>query len=326
MKKMLLSFILAISFGSILFAQKPISPQIQPPRSISTTLSFITDITVYEQPGYRGRSGNFMMRDGRLEPPFPISNISFTVPAGKIVYIKKCDGFPSENAYTASQTGINLTGICGIRSDVLTTLTVQFNGISTIIHNNDCKRVFGNIKIKIIETSPDRDAAMSDMILSPTPYMGENSFTFLPFDNENANTSPRYRYGYDNYVRNETGLRPSTIRVVSSPTVGNAVGNFKVGRNALRDGRVRIVVTSNLGSAHKTCDLCTDFSSNIRMRAPVTNDIPINRTYGDGRIIDATHNRLILGPYEASGLPEHTIEASGGIGKNFKVYLTLVGL
>jgi hypothetical protein len=327
MKKMLLSSMLVITFSSILFAQNKITnPQVLQPQQPAdpVTLSIISDITVYEQPGYRGRSGNFMMRGGRLESPFPVSNISFTVPVGKIVYIKKCDGFPSENAYTASQTAINLTGICGIRSDVLTTIAVQFNGISTIIHNNDCKRVFGNIKIKIIETSPDRDAAMSDMILSPTPYMGENSFTFLPFDNENANTSPRYRYGYDNYVRNETGLRPSTVPIVSSSTVGNAAGIFKAGRNALRDGRVRIVVTTNLGSAHKTCDLCTDFSSNIRMRAPVTEVLPIN--HSDGRIINATHNKLILGPYEASGLPEHTIEASGGIGKNFKVYLTLVGL
>jgi hypothetical protein len=325
MKKMLLSSMLVITFSSILFAQNKITnPQVLQPQqpAAPVTLSIISDITVYEQPGYRGRSGNFMMRGGRLESPFPVSNISFTVPVGKIVYIKKCDGFPSENAYTASQTAINLTGICGIRSDVLTTLTVQLNGISTIIHNNDCKRVFGNIKIKIIENSPDRDAAMSDMILSPTPYTGEDRFTFLPFTNANANTTPTYI----NYVHNETGLRPSALGVVGNriSTVGNAVGVFKVGRNALRDGRVKIVVTSNLGSAHKTCDLCTDFSSNIRMRAPVTEVLPIN--HSDGRIIDATHNRLILGPYEASGLPEHTIEASGGIGKNFKVHLTLVGL
>jgi hypothetical protein len=323
MKKMLLSSMLVITFSSILFAQqKEITPQVQRPPSAAVSLSIISDITVYEQPGYRGRSGNFMMRGGRLESPFPISNISFTVPAGKIVYIKKCDGFPSENAYTASQTSINLTGICGIRSDILTTLTVQFNGISTIIHNNDCKRVFGDIKIKIIEISPDRDAAMSDMILSPTPYVGENSFTFLPFTNANANTTPTYI----NYVRNETGLRPSTLGVVGNriSNVGNAVGNFKVGRNALRDGRVKIVVISNLGSAHKTCDLCDDFSSNVRMAAAVTEVLPIN--HAGGRVIDASHNRLILGPYEASGLAEHGVAASNGIHINFRVHLSLVGL
>jgi hypothetical protein len=327
MKKMLLSSMLVITFSSILFAQNKITnPQVLQPQqpAAPVTLSIISDITVYEQPGYRGRSGNFMMRGGRLESPFPVSNISFTVPVGKIVYIKKCDGFPSENAYTASQTAINLTGICGIRSDVLTTLAVQFNGISTIIHNNDCKRVFGDIKIEVIENSPDRDSVMSHMILSPTPYMGENMFTFLPFTNANANTTPTYI----NYVRNEIGLRPSTLGVVgnSISNVGNAVGIFKAGRNALRDGRVRIVVISNLGSAHKTCDLCDDFSSNVRMTAAVRNVFPINRTYADKRIIDATHNRLVLGPYEASGLAEHGIAASNGIHINFRVHLSLVGL
>jgi hypothetical protein len=163
---------------------------------------------------------------------------------------------------------------------------------------------------------------MSDMILSPTPYVGENSFTFLPFNNANANTTPTYI----NYVRNETGLRPSALGVVGNriSNVGNAVGVFKVGRNALRDGRLKIVVISKLGSAHKTCDLCDDFSSNVTMAAAVTEVLPIN--HADGRVIDATHNRLILGPYEASGLAEHGIAASNGIHINFRVHLSLVGL
>ena len=351
---MLLSFMLAITFSGFLFAQQkeitpqvqhkpiprqdqsqPIAPQTQPvvpgvQRPPAEVLSVIYDITVYEQPGYRGRSGNFIMRGGRLESPFPVSNVSFTVPAGKIVYIKRCDVslMPSENAYTASQTSINLEGICGIRSDVLTTLTVQFNGISTIIHTNDCKRVFGDIKIKILENAPGASggALLSDMILSTTPFMGENSYTFLPFSNENASTTPRYRYGYDNYVRNETGLRPSTIRVVNSPTAGNAVGVFKVGRNALRDGRLKIVLISKLGSAHKTCPTCDGFSSNVSMPAAVTEVLPIN--HADGRVIDASHNRLIVGPYEAQGHRDGW--AVGAVGApitiQFKAHFTLLGL
>ena len=351
MKKMLLSSMLTIAFSSILIAQQkeitpqvqhkpiprqdqsqPTAPQVQPVTpgirpAPSETLSLIYDITVYEQPGYQGRSGYFMMRGDRLESPFPVSNVSFTVPAGKIVYIKRCDGFASESAYAASQTSIDLTSICGIRSDVLTTLTVQFNGISTIIHSDDCKRIFGDIKIKILENAPGASGGslLSEMILSTTTFMGGDSYTFLPFANENASSTPRYGYGYRDYVRNEIGLRPSGfLPVVNSPTVGNAAGVFKVGRNALRDGRLKIVVISNLGSAHKNCNSCLDFSSNVRMRAPITETLPIN--HSDGRVIDATHNRLILGSYEASGLPDHSPAASGGVFQNFRVHLSLVGL
>jgi hypothetical protein len=152
-------------------------------------------------------------------------------------------------------------------------------------------------------------------------FKGVDFGTFLPFNNANSTTSP----GYTNHVLDEGHFRPTMLGIVGNSTVGYAVANFWVGKNALREGRAKIVITSDLGSAHKTCDLCLDFSSNVRMRAPVTEVLPLNHI--DGRRIDATNNRLIVGPYEAHGLAEHTFVASGtGINILFRAHFKLVGL
>ncbi|MEQ1675160.1 MAG: hypothetical protein ABL876_00585 [Chitinophagaceae bacterium] len=332
MKKIFCCSILVFTFSSMVIAQKLDTAKIRANGPVlknadisARLITTVTDIKVYDQPNYKGRSGNFTIVNGKLTAPFPIRNVSFTVPNGKIVYIKKCDiEFPYETAYTASQGKVDLTGICGIRSDDLSGITVQFNGISTVIHNNDCRRVFGDIKIKVFELAPG-DGAQSFMNSSAgTHFRGPDVYTFLPFRNASASTTPPY----GNYVHNANPSVPTVTTIVSgSGGVGEALGTFRVGASALREGRVSILVTSNLGSAHKTCDLCDDFSSNVRMSAPATESVPLNKPYSGGRIVDASHNRVVLGPYHAHGSRDgFAVTASGGTDKDFRVHLTVTGL
>lgn len=302
-----------------------IKPNIDMSAAIGTT---VYDIKVFELPDYHGRSGYFTKVDGKLVPPFPVSNISFTVPPGKIVYIRTFFEFASEMVFTKSQTNINLENVTGIRSDEETSIYVEFQGISTAVHNNDCKRVFGNIKVKLIETSPDRDAVQSFMLLGPNPdtrgrQVIRRSDVFEPFNFANASaiTEPYYR----NHIYNNDP-EPSVIypRGRNSGVRAPATGNFVAGKNALKEGRVKILVMTDLGSAHKTCDLCDDFSSNIRMKTPVNNLTGINVFYPGTRMIDSTGKQLLFGPFEASGRRDGTaITASAGTIKEFRVYFKL---
>jgi hypothetical protein len=274
MKKFLSLFLLLITISTLAVAQKFDSTKIKRdlPKPLPGKLTrVVSDIKIFDQPNYKGNSGYFTIVDGKLKAPFPVNNVSFNVPSGKIVYLKKCDTeFPYEEAYTTSQGKADLTKVCGIRTDDLSGFTVQFNGVSAIIHNNDCKRVFGDIKIKVFEHAP-----------------GDGAQSFM--------------------------------------TCG--AGTYFRGASALREGRVSIMVTSNLGSAHKTCDLCDDFTSNCRMSAPVTEAVPLNKPYTGGRIVDAGHNRVVLGPYHAHGSRDGSaITASAGTDKDFRVHLTITGL
>jgi hypothetical protein len=142
-----------------------------------------------------------------------------------------------------------------------------------------------------------------------------DAITFLAYTNTNANTTPRL----PTYVFNADPV-PTLTALVSR-------GLFDVGRNALREGRVNIVITSDLGSAHKTCDLCDDFSSNVKMIRPVTENIPVNKTYAGGRILNAANNRLVVGPYQAHGSRDgFAITATGGTNIDIRVHLSVSGL
>ncbi len=290
---------------------------------LETTVT-LTDVELYENTNYTGRKGNFKIVGGKLVAPFKTANGSFKVAAGKIVYFKKCENeFPYEEAYSESQAKANLMGICGVRSDNLVRLPIQFNGLSTIIHNNDCRRVFGDVKIKVFEISPD-GASQSNMrhnLRATSPFRADN-FTFLAFTNANANVTPRY----NRHLHDANPSVPVVSTVVTSTSGGEAVGSFGVGATALRDGRLSMLVVSNIGSAHKTCDLCDDFSSNVRMPAARTESIPINKNYAGGRV-DAANNKVVLGPYQARGSRDGSaITASGGTFIDFRVHLTVTGL
>ncbi len=324
MKQTIYCCIMAITFSGILSAQKFDSSKIntklplpKPNGKLAKIEGVIPELTVFEYPNYRGRSGNFRWAaDGSLIPPFPVSSVSIAVATSKIMYIKNCSRDPAtEAAYTTSQASINLSGICGIRSDDQSSISIVFNGFSTIIHNNDCKRFFGNIRIKVFETSPDGSGAMSYMPMFYSEYRVD-AFTYLVYRNSNANTNP-------------SGLRGRTYVFNASPVPELreevTLGRFSAGANALREGRVSIMVTSDLGSAHKTCDLCDDFSSNVRMSTPITESIPLNKIYGGNKIVDAGHNKLVMGPYHAHGSRDGSaITASAGTDKDFRVHFTVL--
>lgn len=327
--KSFLSAVLFILIGvSSIKAQIKITEVIKEvkPIELNTTIAYdLLDVEVFEQSNYSGKSGRFRMEKGKLMPPFkPMKNVSFKLPAGKIVYFKFCTlEFPYENAYTSSQGKIDLSGVCGIRSDNIATLPIQLNGLSTIIHNNDCRRVFGSVRIKVFETAPDGESQAFMRYTASTSFPGPDVYTFQPFAQASANG----RIPYRNLVHDANPSVPSISTIVGSSSGGEATGNFKIGASALTQGRVWVMVTSTIGSAHKTCDLCDDFSSNVKMEAPITESFPLNKLYGGSKIVDAGHNKIVLGPYRAKGNRDGwAATASGGIFIDFRVHLTVAGL
>lgn len=307
-------------------ASRNIEKATQPNRNINQSVITqapvkVMDIELYELPKFNGKKGNFTWQDGKLVPPFALKHISFTVSTGKIVYLKFCNNeFPYEVPYSTSQSDITLAGLCGIRSDDVANFTVQFNGISTVIHNNDCKRIFGEITVKVIEQSVTGNPILFNCTTSNT-YKA-NSTTFKPFSNTSANTTP----AYTNYVFAENRGIPNISTVVyGSGAVGTDEATFSVGATALREGKVSLNVTTKIGSAHKSCDLCDDFSSNVTMAAPISETININKP--GTRMVDAAHPKVIMGPYAAHGSRDGSaITASGGTNIDFRTHFTVTRL
>lgn len=291
--------------------------------------TIVNDIEVFELPDYQGRSGYFKLVNGKLVHPFPGSkNISFKVPRDKIVYIRTFFEFPSESVFTKSQTNTNLQNVTAIRSDDESGVYVEFNGISTAIHNNDCKKVYGNIKVKIIEVSPDGDEVQSYMPLGPIPGLPgrqviRNTATFTPFSFANAGSITESYYNnhiYNNDPEPNIQYPRGRHEGIKAP----ATGYFVAGKNALREGRVKIWVSSDLASAHKTCNTCDDFSSRIKMKTPVNELVPVNIFIPGTTTVNTTGKLMMFGPYRAFGSRDGTaITATAGTVKDFRVYFKL---
>ena len=284
----------------------------------------IRDIEVFEFPKFKGRSGRFRQAGGKLIPPFKAGNVSFRVPEGRIVYIRRCiSDFPDESAYTGSVASADLTKVCGIRSDDLVYVYVQFNGISTTIHNNDCKRSFGSLKVKMYESAPDGAAQVLHTMTAPATFRPD-AFTFQAFSHPSSASAPRL----GNLVHNGSPATPAPSAVVYvAGGGGEAVAKFAIGASAVRDRRAGLTINADLGSAHKTCDLCDDFSSNVRMTAPVNKSYPFNRADTEGRILNATNNHVTMGPLKARGSRDGSaITASGGTFLDFYAHFTVIGL
>ena len=328
-KNLLLLLLLVPTF--ILHAQVklPVDTRKQigdPPRINGEIGVPVFDITVFESPNFQGRSGYFKSVNGKLVAPFPTVHNSFTIPDGKIVYIKTSSAeFSSEAVFVKSQKDVNLGSVTGIRSDDKSGVYVEFDGISTAIHNNDCKRVFGNITVKLIETSPDREAIQSSMPMGPIPgatgrqvVRSSENFVVFNFADANAIGEPYYRnYIYNNNVEPVFNYDIGRHGGIPPP----ATGYFVAGKEALKQGRVKIMVTSDLGSAHKTCDLCDDFSSHIKMKTRVTEKVPLNIFVPGSNEVNTMGKKLVFGPYQASGSRDGSaITATAGTVKEFRAY------
>jgi|GEM_PF-1676663 len=334
MKKNLL-VLLSLIFTVIANAQvqipTDIKKQIGNPPKINGEIGMpVLDITLFEFPDFEGRSGYFKLVNGKLVAPFPTTHVSFKIPDGKIVYIKTSSAeFSDETVYVKSQKDVNLNSVTGIRSDTKSGVYIEFDGISTAIHNNDCKKVFGDIIVQIVEIAPGANGIQTLMPAGPIPDQPGRQVIritkeFKPFSFANAASIPEsyYRpYIYNNNTEPVFHYKdPGERYGLPAP----ADGYFIAGQNALREGRVKIVVTSKLGSAHKSCDLCDDFSSHIEMKTRVTDAMPLNIFIPGTRNVNTTGMKLVFGPYQALGSRDGTaITATAGTVKEFREYFKL---
>lgn len=340
MYKQLLPLLL-LAFSVIANAQqpkiKPIKNKDLPPLNTDAVGVVVPDIEFFERPDYQGKSGYFMkMLNGKYKPPFPLTNCSFKVPRGKIVYIKTIFEFATETAYTNSERQINLNNVIGIRSDDKAGVIISFDAISTSIHNGDCRKLYGNIKIALQESAPDADSTMSTMLRGPVPGSGRRlaltsneRWTFIPWKYTDPASVPNTaRPPYNEYVIDnayEPTTPPSHPEWYDRSRSDPYVAYFTCGKRAIQEGRVKFHFTTDLATAHKTCGICDDFSSRVKMSAPAYQFLPLRNYYGAGELDTITVNHFVLGPYEAKGSRDGVaITATGGpTVKHFRVYYSM---
>ena len=271
-------------------------------------------IDIYTTSNLAGTKYEF--RGNRTNIELPNSTVySFRVQAGYIAYLTNCNNdLQTEEIYRGEVNNYNKK-ICNIRFAPISDAFVSFHGISTPIHNNDCRRVFGSIKVSMQERTNSGQMVPCPMSYRHGRGVPSGLFEAIIYQNANANTA-----SFQNqYVRNFDGRVIPTFDQFTYLAAGSAEiagATFIVSAAALRENRVFVTVTTMLGSAHKSNDLADDFSSNIRMLEPIIHRMGYHEFNG-------RNSTVVLGPYQASGSRDGSaITASGGIYKQFRVHLS----
>ncbi len=235
MQKFFLTLALFLSIVHFLSAQKVggnrLSPiSVRPPSCA----------TVYELPNYQGRSASYC-EAGVFQAPFSVK--SMRVPAGFEVYSTNAGDCFGGMIHTQSISEMNqcskgnMIAILAIPSTKPIEITLR--DISYTIHNNDCKRMFGTVGVSL--TFQD---------------LGLVAFGIGETDG-----------GY-NLVNWEKGPARNIVGNNTSPNYLNITKSVRIDPRIWTKCKVNIY--ANLGSAHKGCDLCTDFTWDVKMPSPQT--------------------------------------------------------
>ncbi len=230
MQKFFLTLALFLSIFHFLSAQK-VGGNRLPPISVRP----LNCVTVYELPNYQGRSANYC-EAGVFQAPFSVK--SMRVPAGFEVYSTNAGECFGGMIYTQSVTEMNqcpkgnMIAILAIPSTKPIEITLR--DISYTIHNNDCKRMYGTVGMSL--TFED---------------MGLNAFGIGDI------------FGSYNFINWEKGPVRNIVGNNSSPNLLNVIKTVRIDPRIWTKCKVNI--HTNLGSAHKGCDLCTDFTWNVKM-------------------------------------------------------------
>ncbi len=295
--------------------------------TISTSIQ--AQIFIYSMPGGPGGGGTTSLYNGEIRDfTYPASvtnrrNISLRVLTGYIAYISFREDFPQESIFIGDHPNFGSeypNDIQSIRVVRSPRADLNFCGFSTQIHNNDCRRIFGTVKIRFLERLPsgvlipcprtqnrgtvDNGLSRGDYS-SASMFIKENVFPEAGVFGTIANLLMSSARGPspERYVFANDGSTVSALRRTLVLPNGQAAGyGYTVSQDALREDRIVIEFVTNLGDHHKSNDLALDYSSNVSMQETTTTLIPYQ----------SAATAFSIGDFELKGNPNsHHGMASG---------------
>lgn len=283
---------------------------------------------IFEFPDFKGRSVKFVesipFRDN-LGLPFPLSNISVKLSSDEVIAYLSGNCGSNKGYITVSRNArmLNIPNtVCGLRIGKKNAVRMRFNGILSEIHNNDCKRMYGKVQIRMVE----KDASGNTLSVCKTfdeSRMDANGWVTVFDIPKTAGTVPSNLYDINRYFIAERDIdvtgRKNTSRGRLFRTPLNEDRPYELfyfDSLSYRRGDLTLEVKASLGSHHKGCDLCTDYTDNASMARETVQSFAVKNYPGFENYIQAGRFR--------------TRDASGGVmGPEHATYLdfsfTLVG-
>ncbi|WP_231463652.1 hypothetical protein [Pedobacter sp. Leaf132] len=281
------------------------------------TTTHIDRVEIYEQPNFSGRVAKYANVVDPFRYPFTNKrNVSIKVAPGHIAYIKFDDEFQSTIIFTGDHPNFGTVfrnNILSITVKAANAQNVSFSGFSLPVHNNDCKKMAGTVKVRLVEQ-------LTDGSYAPCPIINENGTTI---SNYKAQTTMFSKTGIEraeaNQMRDFIFNSGATVPVISSTVASNKPAIkavFMVSDYALQNGKIFVEVVPNITVGHKTSDLATDYSSNVKMLAI---DYDLINYKNAGMYFSSK-------PFTVKGNPDNNYGAASGVQysiiKDFRIHFS----
>ncbi len=227
-------------------------------------------VTIYQKKNYQGLSKTYTANNATTSDlGFVPDTVSIKIKPGYIAYISvNCSEFSNEVAIyeNIAQFIVSQKQICGIRIEKAKDYWVKFDGMLSEIHNNDCKRFYGNIKYKIFELNERNERIYYNIGTAGSVEVVAYNKPKTNAAEERALFNINDYYVADRDYINGVVFDPSRYKpyITRSGTLFPKK-NFKISEAAFRNKKVFIEIVSKIGSYHKGCDLCTDFTKDAEM-------------------------------------------------------------
>lgn len=270
--------------------------------STNTSINYVNFVEIFELPNYQGKSFklNINTENNYIKIPFASNNISF-----KFSNEDKMILFIAQESNKAVRTFLNSYPSLNINSADITSIIVgtkkklelNFNGLiyranfrtsAPGIHNSDCKKIYGDLAYKLeMKMRVYSGWATSALYPIGEPVNRSNDGKINIFN------LPKYKDFVYPYVYNEMhaelapqakrqrhlNFPPSANILFSVPDLPNATKYFYVDSASYIKGKNKYDFTAfvKIGSAHKYCDACTDFTWDAEMKT--TDEVKLELPY-----------------------------------------------
>jgi hypothetical protein len=286
-------------------------------------------VEIFELPNYQGKSVKYKINTEYkfITIPFASNNISIKFSnEEKIIFFIAQESTKAVRTFLNSypRLSINTSDIASLVVGTKKKMEVNFNGIiynanypsrSSGIHNNDCKKIYGELAYKL-EMKIPTNLGWATTTLFP---IGETVNRAID-GKVNIFNIPKYKDYVCQFVYNETDAEltpkakrkgplnfPPNVKVLLSVAdLPNAKKVFYVDSASYIERKNKYSFTAfvKVGSAHKGCEACTDFTWDAEMKT--SDEVKLDLPYDiQSDFIDRTRQQrfkfdfIQVGPFRA---------------------------
>ncbi|WP_298221749.1 hypothetical protein [Flavobacterium sp.] len=263
MKKTILQFALLLGFVSLY--GNTISK-----KSLNSETVLDPWVEIYTQANYGGVRTIVTGATNTVNLPIPntpgYKTISVKVQPGYVAYINTCNEFNDEVMIYGNRPSLTLYALCPItiKAERADFIRVQFQGFTTNIHNNDCRKIFGSVRLKMFENRPGGGTVTNVVTMQNGADVSTlNRIEALVFNRASASDTSLPNCVIP-YVFDSSFVPNFNEAIVNQERTSGIFVVFVAGESAIAERRIGFTSNSNLRTAHKMNDFAT-YYSNIQL-------------------------------------------------------------